>query len=155
MSFIFSLRDHQPTDLVTMETSKQRTAPGRMRGGHCKLLGSGAWSSSCWGSSCRSGVRGWAGRSRTWAGAERTLPPPPPASAWGFPGRDGGSGCRAVRTLPPAPPSPESAGAGVRGGWTSSPGVFSQGDLTRGEARPGTTGLSCSLGHTSFNPLAF
>lgn len=49
MSFIFSLGDHQPTDLVTMETSKQWTAPGRMRGGHCKLLGIGAWSSSCWG----------------------------------------------------------------------------------------------------------
>lgn len=40
-------------------------------------------------------------------------------------------------------------------GGTRATRVFSKGDLTRGEARPRTKGLSYSLGHTHFNPLGF
>ena len=158
MSFILSPGDHQPTDVVVMETAKQRKAPARMRARHKKLPGSRPGARALGVHPAAQASRGWRGgwgvRDMLGRRARPALPPTliclgVPEGGRGVPGAaQGARSCprRGHRNLHPLV-------SGV--GGTRATRVFSKGDLTRGEARPRTKGLSYSLGHTHFNPLGF
>lgn len=125
-----------------------------MRRHLCVLQGRGAQSRGFGGSSLRRG------RQRTKGGvparrdgdAEHDLPPPSPASASRFLGGGGGSRARRGTAHPAALPPRASAPLSA---WSLH--VLPRGDLLRGQARPGTTGLGHRHrpGRAHCSPLSF